>query len=778
MELSEAVRRRAERAPGPRRRSRAGLLIAAVGALMVVVYAAAFLGVMRLEGHDFSWISAVYWTITTMSTLGYGDVTFESDLGRLLSIIVLLSGVVYMLVLLPFFVIQYVVTPWLDRRRMARTPRKVPALLRDHVLLVGSDAVTQAFAARAERSRVPAVLVVEDPVEAGLLHDQGRQVVVGPLDSAQTYRNAGADRARLVASTLSDTANTNVAFTVRQVSGDVPVAVTASKPVSTDVLSLAGSDHVLELGAVLGREMAGRVLGTTGRVHRIGSFGETIIAEAAARGTALVGLTLEQAIGELRCCVRILALLRKGRLRPMKPESTITDSTVLILAGEAPELAAYDEQFQVHEQSEDPVIILGGGRVGRSASRELTAQGLPNTIVEQLPGRVENSYSALEGTASYRVIDGDAADQRILRRAGLESASAVLVTPRDDDLNVYLTLFCRRLRPELQVVSRATYERNVATLYRAGADGVLSYATIGATDLWNHAGLSHRVLVAEGNELFLVPRPCLPGATVRARCRGAPPHGLPHRRRGGQGRHPQLRHRVDPVGAREAAAARRPPRRAAVPPDLSEASALPLRRSRRSRPIASTRIVRAVRSAHPAARSPSAAARPALIRRILRRDMTAAPVKLALGDQAPDFDLPTAGGGRVSLSELRGAPALLWFYPAANTSLCTKQACDLRDNHQMFLDAGYRVVGISPDPIAELDRFVEKQELPYTLAGDESHQVMEAYGAWGEKNMYGKKVQGTIRSTFAIDAEGILTFVKYRVGTPKHIALLQEKLGL
>src|SRR5699024_11210294 len=105
------------------------------------------------------------------------------------------------------------------------------------------------------------------------------------------------------------------------------------------------------------------------------------------------------------------------------------------------------------------------------------------------------------------VFAGDAADQRILRRAGLETASAVLVTPRDDDLNVYLTLFCRRLRPELQVVSRATYERNVATLYRAGPDSVLSYATIGATDLWNHAGLSHRVLVAEGNELFLVTRP-------------------------------------------------------------------------------------------------------------------------------------------------------------------------------------------------------------------------------------------------------------------------------
>ena len=140
--------------------------------------------------------------------------------------------------------------------------------------------------------------------------------------------------------------------------------------------------------------------------------------------------------------------------------------------------------------------------------------------------------------------------------------------------------------------------------------------------------------------------------------------------------------------------------------------------------------------------------------------MSAAPVKLAVGEPAPALDLPTAGGGRISLEDLRGAPALLWFYPAANTSLCTKQACDLRDNHEMFLDAGYRVVGISPDPVPELDRFVA------------------AYGAWGEKNMYGKLVQGTIRSTFAIDEAGILTFVKYRVGTPKHIALLQEKLGL
>lgn len=493
------------------RRSRAGILILALGAVMVLTHAAAFVLLMRHEGQEHSFLSAIYWAVTTMSTLGYGDITFETDAGRLFTLWVLLSGVVYLLVLLPFFVTQYVVTPWLDRRRASRTPRKVPPQLRDHVLMVGADAVTQAFGARAERSLVPAVVVLEDATLAGELHDQGRQVVVGPLDSAATYRNAGAARARMVVSTLSDTANTNVAFTVRQVAPEVPIAVTASKPVSVDVLGLAGADHVLELGAVLGREMASRVLGSTGRHHVIGSFGSTRIAEAAARGTELVGRSLGEARASLRAPVRILAILRKGRLRPMTDDMPITADTVLVLAGSPDALAGYDDQFQVGGRPEEPVVILGGGRVGRAASRALSDEGVPNTIVELLPGRVETSYSVLEGTASYVVVEGDAADQRILRRAGLDQASAVLVTPRDDDLNVYLTLFCRRLRPELQVVSRATYERNVATLYRAGADSVLSYATIGATDLWNHAGLSHRVLVAEGSELYLVPRPAALG---------------------------------------------------------------------------------------------------------------------------------------------------------------------------------------------------------------------------------------------------------------------------
>src|SRR5699024_2825532 len=136
---------------------------------------------------------------------------------------------------------------------------------------------------------------------------------------------------------------------------------------------------------------------------------------AAARGTDLVGLTLGEALPRLRSRVRILAIMRKGRLRAMAPDLRITDATVLVLAGTQEDLAAYDAQFQSHEVSEDPVVILGGGRVGRAASRALSEEGVPSTIVELEPGRVENSYSVLEGTASYAVVSGDAADQRILR---------------------------------------------------------------------------------------------------------------------------------------------------------------------------------------------------------------------------------------------------------------------------------------------------------------------------------------------------------------------------
>lgn len=153
-------------------------------------------------------------------------------------------------------------------------------------------------------------------------------------------------------------------------------------------------------------------------------------------------------------------------------------------------------------------------------------------------------------------------------------------------------------------------------------------------------------------------------------------------------------------------------------------------------------------------------------------------VKLQPGDAAPDFDLELAGGGRISLADLKGAPAVLWFYPAANTPLCTRQACDMRDNFAELTANGARILGVSPDEISAVEQFVRDQGLPFDMAGDPSKETLKKYGAWGEKNMYGKITEGFIRSTFVLDEKGIIVAAKYRVGTPSHVGFLRGVLDL
>lgn len=479
------------------RRRRRIVLLAGLGVLGVtILYSALFLVLMHHEGRSYNWASAIYWTISTMSTLGYGDIAFESTAGRLFSILVLVTGVVVILVLLPYLFIRFVVTPWLKQREQSRIARRVPETLRDHIVLIGLDTVTQTLVARAKRAKLPTVVLVDDPLEALKLQDEGYQVMVGPFDAPATYRLAGVDRALMVVSTQADTTNTNVAFTVRAVSQDVRIAVTADKKASTDVLELAGADYVMQLSHILGIELAARVLGTRGESHILDTIGDTLVAEAAVQGTPLVGRTVDEAQAYIRSGARILAVMKRGRLLRLSATEALQSGMVLVIAGTKEDLNHYDRQFQNPQKREGPVLILGGGRVGRAVAEAFEASGESYTIIEQEVSRVPSHLN---------VVAGDAAEIEVLEAAGLQEASAVIITPHDDDLNVYLTLYCRRLRGEdLQIISRASSEYNVATLYRAGADSVLSYAAIGATEMWNALGHTHRVVLAEGSELFTV----------------------------------------------------------------------------------------------------------------------------------------------------------------------------------------------------------------------------------------------------------------------------------
>lgn len=154
------------------------------------------------------------------------------------------------------------------------------------------------------------------------------------------------------------------------------------------------------------------------------------------------------------------------------------------------------------------------------------------------------------------------------------------------------------------------------------------------------------------------------------------------------------------------------------------------------------------------------------------------PPRLSPGDRAPAFSLPDRNGDEVSLSQYAGRRVVLYFYPAAMTPGCTKQACDFRDNLADFADAGLEVVGISPDPPAKLVKFTERDALTFPLLSDPNKQVLTAYGAFGEKMMYGKKVTGVIRSTFVVDAEGRIEVAQYNVRATGHVAKLRRDLKI
>lgn len=152
--------------------------------------------------------------------------------------------------------------------------------------------------------------------------------------------------------------------------------------------------------------------------------------------------------------------------------------------------------------------------------------------------------------------------------------------------------------------------------------------------------------------------------------------------------------------------------------------------------------------------------------------------RLAPGDTAPDFTLPDDTGSDVTLSGLRGRKVIVYFYPAAMTPGCTKQACDFSESLESLTADGYTVLGISPDKPEKLAKFREKEALTITLLSDADRAVMTAWGAFGEKSLYGKTVQGVIRSTVVVDEQGTVSHAWYNVKATGHVAKLRRDLGL
>ncbi|OPZ07517.1 MAG: Glutathione-regulated potassium-efflux system protein KefC [candidate division BRC1 bacterium ADurb.BinA292] len=492
----------------------------AVLTLLVFVYSVLFHYLVAYEmaqglrNHGESFVTGLYWTLTVMTTLGFGDITFASDLGKIFSMLVLMSGIIFLLVLLPFTFIQFFYAPWMEAQAAARAPRFLPPRVAGHVILTHDDAVTRALMRKLEQYHYQYVLLVGELEEALRLHDQGLRVVLGDRDSPETYRRLQGPQAALVATTATDPINTNIAFTVREVAPDVPILATAHEAASVDILALAGCNHVLQLHEMLGQSLARRTRGGDSLIHEIGRFDQLIIAEALVSGTRLVGQTLLESRLREEVGLTLVGVWEYGQFALAQPTTTFGPNTVLVLAGSPDQMERFNRIFLPESPIEGPVIIIGGGRVGRATQRALDDRGLPSVIIERLPEHVRDPA---------RTIVGSAAELEVLQRAGIEQAQAVILTTHDDDINIYLTIYCRRLRPEIQVISRATEERNIQTLHRAGADLVMSYASMGANTIFNLLQRSDILMVAEGLNIFRVTLPAslqgvsLKESSIRAR---------------------------------------------------------------------------------------------------------------------------------------------------------------------------------------------------------------------------------------------------------------------
>lgn len=484
----------------PQMRQNLGALLKYVLFLLAVilVFTVVFHVLMvNVEGQEHSWISGLYWTLVTMSTLGFGDITFQTDVGRTFSLVVILSGVVLLLVVLPFVFIRYFYAPWLEAQIQIRAPRKLGAEVEEHVIICADDPIAPGLIDQLELHRIPYVLVEPDPEVAARRYGEGQTVLCGPVDSKATFVAARAEAARLIVANLDDVTNTNIILTAREAGPQTLIVSIASSEDAVDLMELAGADHVLPLRHQLGEQLANRVNAGHAQTHPIGRFRDLIIAEFPVLNTPLAGKTIRETRLRELMGLNIVAVWDQAALKPAHPDLVLGDQTLPVIIGTEQQMSELDELLYIYDTNWNPVLVIGGGKVGRAATRALRKKGVQVHLIER-----NSELAARWSDVPDRMFAGDAANRDLLEEAGIADAPAVLLTTNDDAMNVYLAVYCRRLNPSLRIVSRITHDRNMESIRRAGADLVMSYAGLGIAALTSMARGRRMIELGEGVELF------------------------------------------------------------------------------------------------------------------------------------------------------------------------------------------------------------------------------------------------------------------------------------
>ncbi len=484
---------------------------------MIATYSVLFHILMEREGQDHSWLTGVYWTLTVMSTLGFGDITFHSDLGRAFTILVLLTGIFMLLIVLPFAFIRFFYAPWIEAQLKLRAPREIPDTATGHVIICSNDAIAPELRERLQLAHVPHFTIESDPAQAAHLHAAGVPVITGDPNDAATWTAARIGKARAVIANVNDAHNTNIVLTVRHLAPKIELLATAEQEESIDLLQLSGATHVMPIKHRLGEQLANRVNAGHAEVHTLGTYRNLVIGEFPAHGTPLVGRTLRDLALRRRLGVSVVGVWERGRFTAATPDHVLTASSVPVVVGTEEQIMELNTLLVIYDTNYEATLVIGGGKVGRAVASALKARGLRVHIVEHDPAVAAKLKDVCDA-----VVVGPAADRDTLTEAGLEKAPAVILTTNDDSINIYLSVYCRRLNPELRIVSRITHESNLEAVHRAGADFVLSYSSLGAESVFSTLQGRGVMMFGAGVELFEIPVPeSLVGKTLEECAIGA-----------------------------------------------------------------------------------------------------------------------------------------------------------------------------------------------------------------------------------------------------------------
>ena len=435
---------------------------------LVALYATIFMELMAREGQtgNADPVTAVYWVVTTMTTVGYGDVVFEGLPGRVFSAVVGLSGIfILFAVLLPV-----IVTPWLESLNR-ELPSKAPPKMKGHIIICGYNPIVEALAENFRRQKLP-FLVIERSEETARKISKRYQVLWGDPAERDTLAGANIGSASLLIANERDERNADISLTAREISG-VEVVALAEDLDRARFLSYAGASRVISPKALLGSFVAQITSPPRKGVFpgAIKLFGSLMVPLPIYQGSPLIGKVVhDPALSETGA--KVVGMWQKGRFVSIPKDEVVSSHSVLMAVGEREGLDRLRE-LTMGPPRTGPLIVIGYGDVGRRIVAALTERGVSPSVVDR---------RELDD-APFRSIVGDGTSEEVLVESGVKDAAGVLIMLNDDSDVVFATLLARNLNGEAFIVARANHLSSAEKIYRAGADYVASVPIVASSML-------------------------------------------------------------------------------------------------------------------------------------------------------------------------------------------------------------------------------------------------------------------------------------------------------